>query len=147
VDKGKIFFFTEEIKFNLPEKKNTKNWISTIVSNENKILGNLNFIFCSDKYLHDLNKKYLHHDTFTDIITFDYSETLNNISGDIYISIDRVKDNSVKYKCDFSKELYRVISHGVLHLIGYNDKITKDALIIRQKEDYYLSLLPNFILE
>jgi rRNA maturation RNase YbeY len=146
VSKGKIYFFTEEIKFNLPEKKNTKNWINSIISNENKISGNLNFIFCSDKYLHSLNKKYLNHNTLTDIITFDYSEMLNDITGDIYISIDRVRENAAKFKCEFSTELYRVISHGVLHLIGYNDTTSKEALIIRQKEDYYLSLLPNFIL-
>jgi rRNA maturation RNase YbeY len=89
----------------------------------------------------------LKHDTLTDIITFDLSENPNQISGDIFISIERVKDNSKIFKSSISSELNRVISHGILHLIGYNDKTTKDALIIRQKEDYYLSLLPNFISE
>jgi len=146
VNKGKIYFFAEEIKFSLPQKKNTKNWINSIVSNENKVLGNLNFIFCSDKYLHDLNIKYLNHDTLTDIITFNSSEIPDEISGDIFISIERVSENYKIFNNSFSSELNRVIVHGVLHLIGYQDKTTKEARIIRQKEDYYLSLLPNFIL-
>jgi probable rRNA maturation factor len=146
VNKGKIHFFAEEIKFSLPQKKKTKNWINSIICSENKVLGNLNIIFCSDKYLHDLNIKYLNHDTLTDIITFDYAEMPDEISGDIFISIERVTENSKIFKNSFSSELNRVIAHGILHLIGYQDKTTKEARIIRQKEDYYLSLLPNFIL-
>jgi probable rRNA maturation factor len=147
VNKGTIYFFSEEINFNLPKKKKTKEWINKILLVENKELGNLNFVFCSDKYLCEINLKYLNHDFLTDIITFDFSEKSNEISGDLFISIERVKENSRTYNSSFISELYRVIGHGVLHLIGYNDKTPEEALIIRSKEDYYLSLLPNFILK
>lgn len=147
MNKETIYFFSEGVKFTLPDKRKTRGWIKEIILRENKELGNLNFIFCNDSYLNEINIKYLKHDTLTDIITFDLSENPNQISGDIFISIERVKDNSKIFKSSISSELNRVISHGILHLIGYNDKTTKDALIIRQKEDYYLSLLPNFISE
>jgi probable rRNA maturation factor len=146
VNKGTICFFNEEINFNLPKKKKTKEWINKILLLENKELGKLNFVFCSDNYLYEINIKYLNHDSLTDIITFDLSEKSNEISGDVFISIERVKENSKTYKSSFTSELYRVIGHGVLHLIGYNDKTPEESLIIRVKEDYYLSLLPNFIL-
>lgn len=147
MNKETIYFFSEEVKFTLLDKRKTRGWIKEIILCENRELGNLNFIFCKDSYLNEINIKYLKHDTLTDIITFDLSEKPNQISGDIFISIERVIDNSKTFKSSISSELNRVISHGILHLIGYNDKTTKDALIIRQKEDYYLSLLPNFISE
>lgn len=147
MNKETIYFFSEEVKFTLPNKGKIRGWIKEIILREKKELGNLNFIFCKDSYLNEINIKYLNHDTLTDIITFDLSEKPNQISGDIFISIERVIDNSKTFKSNISSELNRVISHGILHLIGYNDKSTKDALIIRKKEDYYLSLLPNFISE
>lgn len=147
MNKETIYFFSEEVKFTLPNKGKIRGWIKEIILREKKELGNLNFIFCKDSYLNEINIKYLNHDTLTDIITFDLSEKPNQISGDIFISIERVIDNSKTFKSNISSELNRVISHGILHLIGYNDQNTKDALIIRKKEDYYLSLLPNFISE
>lgn len=147
MNKETIYFFSEEVKFTLPNKGKIRGWIKEIILREKKELGNLNFIFCKDSYLNEINIKYLNHDTLTDIITFDLSEKPNQISGDIFISIERVIDNSKTFKSSISSELNRVLSHGILHLIGYNDQNTKDALIIRKKEDYYLSLLPNFISE
>ena len=143
--KEKIYFFEEEIEFIIPDKKGTRDWIREIINSENKLLGELNFIFCSDKYLLDINVKYLKHNFLTDVITFDLSENSNILSGDIFISIDRVKENAHSFKSNFIIELRRVMCHGLLHLIGYNDKTSEEEVIIRQKEDYYLSLLPNFI--
>ena len=102
-------------------------------------MKDLSFIFCDDMELLNKNSKYLNHDTLTDILTFDYSEN-NNISGDIYISIDRVKENAKTYKVTFENELDRVMIHGVLHLLGYKDKSKKDQKAMREKEDFYLSL-------
>jgi rRNA maturation RNase YbeY len=145
VGKGTIYFFEEGIKFIFPDKRVTKNWINEIARTERKKVRNINFIFCSDVYLHDLNVKYLNHDTFTDVITFDLADNPDELCGDIFISIDRIKDNSKTFENSFRIELNRVISHGILHLIGYNDKTKDEILIIRKKEDYYLSLLPNLI--
>ena len=114
------------------------NWLSDVIKNENKLVGEIVFIFCSDSYLLQINNEFLNHDYFTDIITFDYVDG-DIISGDIFISYDRVLENSSVYETIFDKELYRVIVHGVLHLIGYNDKIESDQLIMREKEDYYLA--------
>jgi len=147
VQKGSIYFFSEEIRFSLPEKKKTREWIRKVLLKEKKSLGILNFIFCSDDYLSDLNIKYLNHKSLTDILTFDYTEESNQVSGDIYISIDRVKENAKTYNTDYLTEMHRVIIHGVLHLIGYKDKTSEEAEIIRKKEDNYLSLRTNFIHE
>jgi probable rRNA maturation factor len=108
---------------------------------EKRILGELHYIFCSDTYLARINREYLHHNTYTDIITFDLSESKAAISGEIYISIDRIRENAVLYNTSFRDELHRVIFHGALHLCGYKDKTTKDAKTIRAKEDFYLNLL------
>ena len=140
-----IFFFSEGVSFLLRNKKKIRDWITATVLNEKKEPDSINYIFCDDDYLHKLNMQYLNHDTFTDIITFDNSESNKEITGDIFISIARVKDNSKKYKVSFYNELYRVIIHGVLHLIGYKDKTSHEAELMRKKEDYYLSLLPKFI--
>jgi rRNA maturation RNase YbeY len=139
-----INFYTEELKYQIRDIKKLRNWITQIVKEENRQSGVINFILCTDEYLLALNRKYLYHDTYTDIITFDFTEA-NDISGDIYISIERVRENAKNFKTTISNELYRVISHGVLHLIGYKDKSEKDARLMRKKEDYYLSLLPNFL--
>ena len=140
-----ILFFSEGLSFLLKNKKKIREWIIFSVQLEKKEPGDINYIFCSDEYLHNLNIKYLNHDTYTDIITFNYSENTCEISGEIYISIERVKENAQKYKATFPEELYRVMIHGVLHLLGYKDKTRIDAQIMRDKEDYYLSLLPKFI--
>ncbi len=117
-------------------------WITNVINNEGFKVGDINYIFCDDSYLYDMNIKYLKHDTLTDIITFPLSSNSNIISGEIYISIDRVKENSLMFKTAFEKELSRVVVHGVLHLLGYDDHSEEDILEMRKKEDYYLSLLP-----
>lgn len=140
VQKSEINFFSEEIKFVLKKKRLLRSWIEMALKKETQNTHCLNYIFCSDSFLSELNVKYLNHDTLTDIITFDYSDDLN-LSGDIYISIDRVKENSSKYKTSFAEELNRVMIHGVLHLCGYKDKTKTAKKLMTAKEDYYLSLL------
>jgi rRNA maturation RNase YbeY len=142
---NEINFFSEEIRFVLPKKGNSRDWIKAIFRRERKKYGIINFIFCNDAFLLDINEKYLNHNTFTDIITFDLSTDKKFITADIYISIERVKENAKTFKSPFKVELFRVMSHGVLHLIGYNDKSHQEALIIREREDFYISLLPKFI--
>jgi rRNA maturation RNase YbeY len=132
-----IRFFAENISFNLKHKRKIKYWITDAVNNENKIIGEINFIFCSDGYLLDINKKYLKHNYFTDVITFDFCEK-NKISGDIFISIDSVCSNSMKYKQSFANELYRVMIHGILHLCSYGDSKKSEIAVMRSKENIYL---------
>lgn len=117
-----------------------RSWIQFVVQAEGYTLGEVNFIFSSDSYLHDLNKRFLNHDTLTDVISFDYTSG-KIVSGDIYISIDRVKDNAVEYGVTFDNELARVMVHGVLHYCGYKDKDSEEAKEMRAKENVYLSLL------
>lgn len=116
-----------------------EDWLNKVCVAEDKELGDLNIIFCSDNYLLDLNIKHLEHDYYTDIITFDYSE--ETVSGDLFISVDRVKDNAISYNVSFSEELNRVIAHGVLHLIGYGDKSESEAATMRIKESEALKLI------
>lgn len=130
--------------FHLNRQQSLKNWLKHIISLENKLTGNLNFIFCTDEYLLEINKKYLQHDYYTDIITFPMSTSDEVISGDIYISIDRIRENAEKSKEKFEKELARVIVHGVLHLAGLDDKTQEQVSAMRSKEDKYLFLLPYF---
>ncbi len=134
-----ISFFTEDIQLNLKRKSDLKNWIKLIAAKNKKITGDLNFIFTSDELLLKKNIAYLNHKTLTDIITFDYSVD-SKISGDLFISIERVKDNAQKFETDFTSELHRVMIHGVLHLCGYKDKTTKDANTMRLKENEALKL-------
>lgn len=134
------FAFNNITKFPFPEDDFRK-WILAIIDNENEKPGELNFIFCDDDFIYEINKKYLDHDTFTDIITFDYSEDFGNVSGDIYVSIDRIKDNANQYKVEFQEELARVIAHGVLHIIGYKDKTVEETEIMRKKENDYLQII------
>ena len=117
---------------------NTK-WLENIINFENKILGEIVFIFCGDDYLLEKNIKYLKHSTLTDVITFDYCID-DIVSGDIFISIERVKENSRTYKIPFLKELDRVMIHGLLHLLGYNDKEKKESDRMTKKEDFYLNI-------
>ncbi|MDR2065115.1 MAG: rRNA maturation RNase YbeY [Prevotellaceae bacterium] len=130
-------FFTENISFKLTNRRKIKHWISDVVGSENKIVGDINFIFCSDEYLLGINKKYLNHDYFTDVITFDFCKE-NKISGDIFISMDSVRANSVIYKQLFEKELYRVMIHGILHLCSYGDSTKSEIALMRSKENNYL---------
>ena len=141
--KASIRFFTEEIKFELKSKRVLKDWITNTILQEKKRPGAINYIFCNDPYLHSINLRYLNHDFYTDIITFDNSEKSDTISGDIFISIERVKDNAEKFQISLNQELSRVLIHGILHLIGYDDSTTPAAKLMRKKEDYYLSLLPD----
>ena len=114
-------------------------WIDKLVSKHNFILGDITYVFCDDAYLHEMNIKFLNHDTLTDIITFDYSED-TIVSGDLFISIQRLQDNAADFNTDFKNELLRVMSHGVLHLMGYKDKTEKDVLLMRSLEEEAISL-------
>jgi rRNA maturation RNase YbeY len=135
-----VNFFCEEIDFSPVHPRKSSSWLSTIARRERAALKEVNFIFCSDEFLAKLNLKYLRHKTLTDIITFDYSESKQKLQGDIYISLDRVKENAVKYNKSFDDELHRVMVHGILHLIGYGDKTAKQKALMRKKEDQSLSL-------
>lgn len=134
-----ISFTTEKVKFSPKQKTRLKNWVETVVKKEKKTPNNINYVFSNDEFLLKLNNQFLKHDTYTDIITFDYNEG-KKISGDVFISVDRVKENAKKYKVTAEQELLRVMIHGVLHLCGYKDKTKKDALEIRKKEDAALEL-------
>lgn len=131
--------FNYELDFNLTSEAYYSDWLSRIINSEKTNLGVLSFVFCSDEYLVNLNIKYLKHDTYTDIITFDYCEG-DTISGDIFISIDRVKDNANEFKVNFEEELLRVMAHGVLHLMGYKDKTDRDTALMRKKEEEKMKL-------
>ena len=135
-----IYLHTEDIDFTYPDEAVLRQWLDSVARKEGKILGEINIIFCSDEYLLKMNKQYLNHDYYTDVITFDYSDD-QIISGDIFISVDRVKDNAQTYNQTFETELNRVIVHGILHLIGYKDKTDAEQKLMRQKEDYYLQKL------
>ena len=115
-------------------------WLSNVVTDEGSELGDITLVFCSDNYLLEMNKKHLNHDYYTDIITFDYTEELV-VSGDLFISVDRVRENAVDNKVMFHVELNRVVGHGVLHLLGYNDKSEEEQELMTQKEDWALSLI------
>lgn len=117
-----------------------KAWILSIIKNENKTAGDINYIFCNDKYLHSINIDFLDHDTYTDIITFPTSSDPDIISCDIFISVERVKDNSKKHSTEFFKEFHRVMAHGILHLSGYDDHSPEDIKVMRSKENYYVNL-------
>lgn len=130
-----INFFEEDLKFNLTEKIKIKKWLKNIAGEEGFVVKNLNYIFCSDEYLHRMNVNYLQHNTYTDIITFDTSEKENILEGDIFISIERVKENACVQNQEFNQELFRVLCHGLFHLCGIKDKLPEDAIIMRLKED------------
>ena len=128
------------IKVGKIDLNSTRNWIKKIILSEKKSLGDIIFVFCNDQFLLQKNIKYLNHDTLTDVISFDYSNE-SEINGDILISIERVKENAKLYNQTFSTELNRVMAHGLLHLLGYNDKSKEEAKIMKSKENYYLSKL------
>ncbi len=125
--------------FNLGKEEELRSWIQFVLDEEDRELGEISYIFCDDDYLLDINVKHLKHNTLTDIISFDYSLG-RVVSGDIYISVERVKENAGDRRVDFEDELHRVMIHGVLHYIGYRDKTDEDTREMRRKEDYYLSL-------
>lgn len=130
--------FHYEIDFEIKDSERTSEWIEQLIIEEGKEIGGITYIFCNDKFLLERNQKYLNHDTLTDIITFDYCQG-DIISSDIMISIDRVKENSTIFENSFSEELKRVMAHGILHLIGYDDHNEKDKEIMREKENYYMN--------
>jgi rRNA maturation RNase YbeY len=139
-DTESIEFSSEEAEFELQDEQVATVWLKKTIERAGCVLRSLNFIFCSDNYLHRLNVEYLSHDTLTDIITFPYAEP-PIIEGDIFISIDRVRENAGEFEVSFEQELYRVMAHGVLHLCGYGDKTPEEQKIMRQKEDEALSML------
>ena len=126
--------FHYECDFELKEVKDYTDWISRVLASENAEPGNLTFVFCDDDYLLNINQRFLNHDDYTDIITFDYSED-GIISGDIFISLERVRENAGRFKQSFKKELLRVMAHGLLHLLGYNDKTINEVEVMRFKEE------------
>lgn len=132
-----ITFSTNIDGFTLPDKERIKKWLTTIVQAQGKYVGTIGYLFCDDEFLFDANRRYLNHDTYTDIITFDYVEG-DLISGDIMISVDRVGENAEKFGCTFEDELHRVIVHGVLHLLGQGDKTEREAAEMRKKEEQAL---------
>ena len=126
--------FNYELDFEIQNEEEHSLWISSVILSEEKLEGEINYIFVDDDYLLDLNQKHLNHDTLTDVISFDYSLG-NEIHGDIYISIDRVRDNALDFNVTFEEELKRVMIHGILHYCGYKDKTEADEQLIRSKED------------
>ncbi len=131
--------FNYETDFEIPNEEQYENWISQVIESEDKTEGEINYIFCDDAYLLEKNIEFLNHDTLTDIISFDY--TMGNlISGDIFISVERVKDNAADFNVSFEEELRRVMAHGVLHYCGYKDKSEADEQLMRSKEDEKMKL-------
>ena len=131
--------FNYEVDFELSDINYYSDWLSRVIISESKLEGDLNYIFCDDEYLLGINQQYLNHDTYTDIITFDYCDG-DTISGDIFISVERVKDNAQEYSVSFEEELHRVMAHGLLHLLGYKDKSDQEARLMREKENEKIKL-------
>jgi rRNA maturation RNase YbeY len=131
--------FNYEIDFQLTDETLFSNWLSEVIVSENRVEGEINYIFCDDDYLHKINLEYLQHDDLTDIISFDYSLG-NELNGDIFISIERVKENAIDFKVEFNEELKRVMAHGVLHYAGYKDKSVGDSETMRKKENEKIGL-------
>jgi rRNA maturation RNase YbeY len=137
---SKVYFFSTGVKIQLKSRKKLKRFIALIFKKEKKKLALINYIFCTDKSLLGINYQYLNHDTYTDVITFDLSDTPRKINAEIYISIDRVRENAKELDVSLSSELHRVIFHGALHLCGYKDRSKRDKDKMRKKENKYLSL-------
>lgn len=134
-----VNYCLQDIKFPYNRKRSTRRWLNEVAAAEFKSLGDINIIFCSDAYILEINKKYIGHDYYTDIITFDYCIG-SILSGDLFISIDTVRDNASFYNSTFDEELHRVIVHGILHLIGYDDKTDNERSVMRSMENRYLEL-------
>jgi rRNA maturation RNase YbeY len=135
-----IHFFEEDIRVPLDNKRALKFWLQSVAKQEGKRMGELNYVFCSDQYLLEMNQQYLNHNTLTDIITFDQSDDAKKVEGDIYISYERVIENGKILQSE-TTELYRVIVHGLLHLLGFKDKKEEEQKLMRSKEDYYIKQL------
>lgn len=131
--------FNYETDFNLDNEEAIAAWLGNVITSENKKEGEINYIFCDDEYLHKINVEYLDHDTLTDIISFDYSVG-NELHGDIFVSIERVKDNATDFNVSFEEELKRVLVHGILHYCGYKDKGEAEELLMRSKEDEKIAM-------
>ncbi len=134
-----IQFFFENINI-ISLSDATKNWLINLIKNEQKKVGEINYIFCDDEYLLKVNRDFLQHDYYTDIITFDYVKG-KTIAGDIFVSLPRISENAETHSKDFNLELHRVLAHGILHLCGYKDKTEEEIKEMRNKEDYYLNIL------
>ncbi len=134
-----ISYYFEDTDFVFREKNLNGRWLRMVAESEVRRLGNVSIIFCSDNYILDVNQRYLGHDYFTDIITFDYCEG-DRLSGDLFISVDSVRENAIEYGTEFKDELNRVIVHGILHLIGYDDHTEDEVKTMREKENYYLDI-------
>nr|WP_315179007.1 rRNA maturation RNase YbeY [uncultured Flavobacterium sp.] len=131
--------FNYETDFNLDNEEAIEAWLGNVITSENKKEGEINYIFCDDEYLHKINVEYLDHDTLTDIISFDYSMG-NDLHGDIFVSVERVKDNAADFNVSFEEELKRVLVHGILHYCGYKDKGEAEELLMRSKEDEKIAM-------
>ncbi len=140
---GKVSFSNADTKYRLPQKKEIIQLIKNVFKIEECVLNSLHYIFCTDSYLLNINKEFLHHDFYTDIVTFDLSNSPKETIGEIYISIDRVSDNAKTLNITEQQELLRVIIHGALHLCGYKDKKKSEITLMREKEDYFLRLFEN----
>jgi len=134
-----MIYFNYEGDFSLENEEHVAEWIERIIESEDKELGEISYIFCDDEYLHKINMEYLDHDTLTDIISFDYTEG-NLISGDIFISVERVQDNANDFNVPFEQELKRVLAHGILHYCGYKDKSEADEQLMRSKEEEKMNM-------
>ncbi|MEM7106247.1 MAG: rRNA maturation RNase YbeY [Bacteroidota bacterium] len=136
-----IQFHSQEIVFSLPDEEQVVSWLKSVIDEEGQILTHLNFIFCSDDYLLKVNQEYLNHDYYTDVITFPLSE--DEIEGDIFISVDRVRENAIKIGVSEKNELFRVMVHGVLHLLGFGDKSEEEKVQMTNIENHYLKSAPT----
>lgn len=136
-----VLFHNTDVKFKPTEAKQLKQWVTDVIHAEGFTTGTINYIFCSDEYLLQVNKDHLDHDYYTDIITFDMSDDEDTVSSDLFISIDRVKDNAIQLNVSFEEELHRVMIHGILHLVGYNDKTEEEQKEMRLTENQYITQL------
>ncbi len=137
-----VRYYSEGIPFVFKDKVRTRRWLKTVSESEVRRLGDVSVVFCSDPYILDMNLKYLGHDYFTDIITFDYCQG-DVLSGDLFISVDTVRENALFYGSSFEEEIHRVIVHGLLHLVGYDDQTDEQKKVMRSKENYYLDILSS----
>jgi len=139
-----IAFHKEGVDFEMPNESKLGNWLVDIAASKNKIISQIAYIFCDDEFLLNINKEYLNHDYYTDIITFPYKQG-SEIESDIFISIDRITENAITYKSSFEKELLRVMAHGLLHLLGYMDKTDDEIKLMRDKENWAIDMFYNHV--
>ena len=135
-----IQFFTDGVHFNLRDRNKVRLWLERVARKHSKAIDSLNYVFVSDQHLWQINRQFLHHDTFTDIITFPHHTANGLVGGEIYVSIDRVKENAVSFKVSFTNEVHRVMAHGLLHLCGFKDKTAREQSVMRSQEEKALDL-------